>query len=324
VNPQMNALTFEEPIPHLVITGSNGFVGQAFLDFIQVLPRIQRPKKITLISRAKKSSYEFCKKDDITTYVSADLTSGWRFSYPGVHLLNLAADGSTNSYGLPAALNFELINTNLLNWAKLNAPRKIVHASSGACFGIKPIQPFKIANNLSKASTETKQRFIESRLFAEQSLQKLRVDYGTPISICRLFSFVGIRLLAKRQYAISSFIESAVREGRITVKGNPETVRSFLNERDMSAWLWSALNTTSTTEILSIGSNRGVTLGELANFIAARTDSRIILQDPKAFGDEYVADNFMTQEHLNVSESKLWEESTLECIDFLRGIHERG
>ncbi len=92
----------------------------------------------------------------------------------------------------------------------------------------------------------------------------------------------------------------------------------------MSTWLWSALNTTASTEILSIGSHRGVTLGEVANFIASQTDSRVILQDPNAFGDEYVADNFMTQEHLNVSESKLWEDSTLECIDFLRGIHERG
>ena len=262
--------------------------------------------------------------EDFVSYVSADLTKVWNFSYPGAHLLNLAADGSANSYGLPAALSFELINTNLVNWAKLNAPRKIIHASSGACFGIKPIETFKIANKLNLTPSETKQRFIESRLFAEQSLQALRADYGTPISICRLFSFVGIRLLTKKQYAISSFIESALRERQIIVKGNPETVRSYLNERDMSAWLWSALNTTPSTEILSIGSHRGVTLGEVANFIATQTNSRVILQDPNAFGDEYVADNFMTQEHLNVSESKLWEDSTLECIDFLRGIHERG
>ena len=324
MSPQVNTLSLGEPIQHLIITGSNGFVGQAFLDFIRILPKNQRPREITLVSRARKCSYEIGELEDFVTYISADLTKVWNFSYPGAHLLNLAADGSANSYGLPASLSFELINTNLVNWAKLNAPRKIIHASSGACFGIKPIKTFKIANKLNLASSETKQRFIESRLFAEQSLQALRSDYGTPISICRLFSFVGIRLLAKRQYAISSFIESAVRERQIIVKGNPGTVRSFLDERDMSAWLWSALNTTPTTEILSIGSHRGVTLGEVANFIAAQTDSRVIMQDPNAFGDEYVADNFMTQEHLNVSESKLWEDSTLECIDFLRGIHERG
>ena len=324
MSPLVNTLSLGEPIQHLIITGSNGFVGQAFLDFIRILPKNQRPREITLVSRAPECSYEIGELEDFVTYISADLTKVWNFSYAGAHLLNLAADGSANSYGLPAALSFELINTNLVNWAKLNTPRKIIHASSGACFGIKPIETSKIVNKVNLALLETKQRFIESRLFAEQSLQALRADYGTPISICRLFSFVGIRLLAKRQYAISSFIESAVREQQIIVKGNPETVRSFLDERDMSAWLWSALNTTPTTEILSIGSHRGVTIGEVANFIAAHTDSRVITQDPNAFGDEYVADNFMTQEHLKVSESKLWEDSTLECIEFLRGIHERG
>jgi nucleoside-diphosphate-sugar epimerase len=324
VNPQVNTFSLSEPIHHLIITGSNGFVGQAFLDFIRILPSNQRPKEITLVSRAPKCSYEIGELEDFVTYISADLSKVWNFSYPGAHLLNLAADGSANSYGLPAALSFELINTNLVNWAKLNAPRKIIHASSGACFGIKPIETLKTASKINVASSETKQRFIESRLLAEQSLQALRAEYGTPISICRLFSFVGIRLLSKKQYAISSFIESAVRERQIIVKGNPDTVRSFLNEKDMSTWLWSALNTAPSNEILSIGSHRGVTLGEVANFIAAQTDSRVILQAPNAFGDEYVADNFMTQEYLNVSESKLWEDSTLECINFLRGIHERG
>lgn len=324
MGPQVNALSVGEPIHHLIITGSNGFVGQAFMDFIRMLPRKHRPRKITLISRAPQSSYKLGDLKDFVTYISADLTKIWNFSIPGAYLLNLAADGSANSYELFAAQSFELINTNLVNWAKLNSPQKIIHASSGACFGIKPLVLNGLANNSKMTSSETKKRFIESRLFAEQSLQKLWADHGIPILICRLYSFVGIRLLAKKQYAISSFIDSAVRERQILVKGNPETVRSFLNERDMSAWLWSALNTTPTTEILSIGSNRGVTLGELANFIAMQTDSRVILQEPNAFGDEYVANNFMTQKHLNVSESKLWEESTIECIDFLKGKHGRG
>ena len=261
---------------------------------------------------------------DTATYISADLTEKWHFSFPGAYLLNLAADGGPDSYGLSAALNFELISTNLANWAKENEPHKIVHGSTGACSGIKPLKTIENAQGLDVATPQLKQRFIESRIFAEQNLLKLQAEFRIPITICRLFSFVGVRLLAKKQYAISSFIDSAINEQKIVVKGNPNTVRSFLDEKDMSAWLWSALKTAASDEILSIGSSRGVTIGELAHFISGQTDSRIILEDPNAFGDEYVADNSKTLDYLNVSESKLWEQSTLECIEYMRGQHDRG
>jgi nucleoside-diphosphate-sugar epimerase len=324
VKSQINAQLFREPIPHLIVTGSNGFVGQAFLDYIEALPKNHRPEKITLISRAPISSFDLQQLGDSTSYVSADLTKEWHFSYPGAHLLNLAADGSSNSYGLPAAINFELINTNLVNWAMVNKPHKIIHASTGACFGVKPLKTNDIDHQFDIVTSNFKQRFIESRIFAEQNLHQLRAEFRIPVTICRLFSFVGIRLLAKKQYAFSSFIDSAVKQQKIFVKGNPQTTRSFLDEQDMSAWLWSALNSPATHEILSIGSSRGATIGELAHFIAGQTDSRIIFEDPNAFGDEYVADNSKTLDYLNVSESKLWEESTLECLQHMRGLHERG
>ncbi len=324
MNLQIDFQDFKEPIRHLVITGANGFVGLAFLDFIKKLPKNQQPQKITLISRAPEATFKYQELGDHVNYLSADLTEEWMFEFPSAHVLNLAADGSPNSYGLLAALNFESINLNLVNWAKKNSPHKVIHASSGACFGIKPLSNHSFVEQIQANLLDTKNRFIESRLFAEKILEQLQAEFGVPVTICRLFSFAGARLISKKQYAISSFVDSAISNKKIVIKGNPKTVRSYLDERDLSAWLWSALNSPAPDEILSIGSSRGVTIEELALFIADQTDSRIIFENPLAPGDTYIADNLSTLRFLNVSESKLWEESTYDCITYLRGINDRG
>lgn len=324
MNPQIDFQDFTEPIRHLVVTGSNGFVGLAFLDYIKKLPKNKQPQKITLISRAPGATFKYQELGDHVNYLSADLTDEWLFEFPGAHLLNLAADGSRNSYGLLAALNFESINLNLVNWAKKNSPLKVIHASSGACFGIKPLSNDSFMEQIKTNPLDTKKRFIESRLFAEKILELLKSEFGIPVTICRLFSFAGVRLISKKQYAISSFVNSAVNNKMIVIKGNPKTIRSYLDERDLSAWLWAALNRQAPDEILSIGSNRAVTIEELALFIADQTDSRVIFENPLSPGDRYVADNLSTLQHLNVTESKLWEESTFDCIKFLRGLHERS
>ncbi|CAN1484333.1 WcaG Nucleoside-diphosphate-sugar epimerases [Candidatus Nanopelagicaceae bacterium] len=311
-------------ISNLLVTGANGFVGQAFLDMLEEFDYNLRPNKITLVGRSDRCPRDLSNFGNSITYISADLTKTWDFDCGSAYVLNLAADGGPTSYSDTAAQDFEKINLNLSTWAIKNKPSIVVHASTGACFGLKQLQNEEIRNQDATVELLRKKRFIESRILAEKTLQKLQAEFGIPVSVCRLFSFVGKRLLEKKQYAISSFIDSAIREKRIIVKGNPKTVRSYLSEQDMSTWLWSALKLPASDEILSVGSSRGVTLGELAQYIAGQTDSSIIYENPDAFGDEYVADNLKTLDFLNVSEGKLWEESTLECIDFLRGIHERG
>jgi len=322
VHSSSNKIEPSKPISHLVITGSNGFVGQAILDFIKNLPREKRPSEITLVSQAKDSSYNLSELNLSVSYLSADLAKPWEFSIPGAHLLNLAADGSANSYSGSSAEKFKQININLIEWARNNTPSLIVHASSGACFGINKLEEHAVETNLLEEGMNVKARFIDSRIFAEQNLFLLNAQHGIPVSICRLFSFIGVRLLPKQQYAVSAFLESAIRERKIHLKGNPNTVRSFLDEKDMSNWLWASLNLPASETILSVGSSRKVTIGELATYIAAQTGASVDLGNPNAFGDEYVADNASTLEYLKVSESKLWKESVDDCIEFLRGTHE--
>ena len=63
-----------------------------------------------------------------------------------------------------------------------------------------------------------------------------------------------------------------------------------------------------------MGSNLPVSILELADFIAKRTDSRVRIFNPNTEGDIYVADNETTQRQLGVTETKIWKDSISELL----------
>ena len=57
--------------------------------------------------------------------------------------------------------------------------------------------------------------------------------------ITRLFTFVGQYL--KNNYAITNFIEDALKGGPIVVKGDGSAIRSYLYGEDLGRWMWKIL-----------------------------------------------------------------------------------
>ena len=304
----------------LVITGSNGFVGQSLIQYIDKLTPDLVPEKIVTINRNKnviehsslKSKIEF---EDI----QFDLCKPWDFEIANARVINLAADGSENSYTDMASERFFMISENLSNWAIRNKPKSVFHASSGACYGIVPLRIPSIDEPFSTKPISKKDSFIRARLQSEKLLQNVLPDRDIKLVIGRLFSFVGPTLLQKKQYAISSLINSAITSNKVVVNGNPATVRSFLHEVEMSSWIYKALNIDVQSSLLSIGSAIGVRISELAELIALVTGTHVEYANPTAFGDIYVADNSSTLERLGVSETKNWQDGVMECIEIAKG-----
>ena len=119
----------------------------------------------------------------------------------------------------------------------------------------------------------------------------------------------------KPQYAVSSFVHMAETTKRIEIIGNPNTTRSYLSATDMSCWMYKALDSEMSGEVLSIGSSIPVTMFELASFIAEIAKSRVVLLNPMAEGDYYVADNQNTCERLQVFETEQWQTSILKYME---------
>ena len=300
-----------EPIDSLLITGSNGFVGQSFLDYLSSLPVQNRPKELYLANRRPLVDRKVNQFGDTKIHqIQADLELPWNFDFRVSHVLNLAADGSSTSYSIESASSFTKIGKNLAQWVKLINPKVLVHASSGACFGLKPI-----AGNSNVS--QDKSKFISSRLQSEEFITNSCEEVDVRSVIARLFTFIGPQLLRKKQYAVSCFINEAVSNGVINVTGNKHTIRSYMHESTMSMWLYQCLTNSKAKHIVSIGSSDKVTIKELAEFISNLTGALINYMDPNASGDQYVAINAEEKQLLGLDEGVNWRQSVQECIELL-------
>jgi nucleoside-diphosphate-sugar epimerase len=91
--------------------------------------------------------------------------------------------------------------------------------------------------------------------------------YGLPLSIARCFSFVGAYLPLNIHYAIGNFIQNALFEDAITVRGDGTPLRSYLFAGDLVNWLITQLLHGQTRQIYNVGSDRMVGLGDLAHLV---------------------------------------------------------
>jgi nucleoside-diphosphate-sugar epimerase len=299
-------------VESLLITGSNGFVGQSIVNQISHLDQKSLPKKIVLATRAGLTFTLPESLESITTFVSQDLSKEWEFDHNVSHLINLAADGSNSPYSENANQVFTAITRNLISWiGKSHSNPKVFHASSGACFGRFPIDGIK-------DESYTKSNFEINRINAEALLKNSAANLDFELTIGRLFTFSGNLLLSKGQYAITDFIKSAIDSRNVIVSGDPRTVRSYLHQDAMAHWILKSLIMNTAGMTLQIGSSHAVTIKELAEFIAQKTSTQVTYNNSPAIGDIYLPKNEETRTKLGVEEGVNWNNAVEEMIDFLR------
>ena len=299
-------------VESLLITGANGFVGRSVVEKISELATTNLPKQIIVLTR-NGINYEIPEsisgKIKFTTH---DLTKPWLFDLKPTHIINLAADGSRHPYSEEANTIFTTIGRNLVEWVNsIGIKPRIFHASSGACFGYNPLNP-------SQTTSNSKLTFINSRIKVENLLMSTSESGAFDLVIGRLFTFSGKNLLDKNQYAITDFIKSAVNDGKIQVKGNPNTVRSFMHQEAMAHWILQALNTEDCGFDLQIGSSEAVTISELAEYVASETNAHVEYSRNFQDGDVYLPDNSSTKTKLGLDEGLHWKLAVREMVETVR------
>ena len=299
-------------VESLLITGANGFVGRSVLERLACYQPSDLPKEIILVTR-KGIDFELPPVlAPFTKLEVQDLTKPWVLNFESTHIINLAADGSKSPYSEKASQDFRLIGRNLVDWLNSrNVLAKVFHASSGACFGYKSLSS-------ERSLDSSKVNFITARLDVEEMLKKASKTFGFDLSIGRLFTFSGNLLLEKSQYAVTDFINSGLANGRIHVTGNPETVRSYMNQEAMAEWILQALLNPVGETTLQIGASEPVTIGELAEFIAEKTGAKVDYAPNPQPGDLYLPDNEKTKTKLGLSEGLNWRLSVQQMIETAR------
>jgi nucleoside-diphosphate-sugar epimerase len=113
-------------------------------------------------------------------------------------------------------------------------------------------------------------------------------------------------------------MKSAIDSGVIAVKGDPQTLRSYLHQETMAQWILAELTHRTPTTDLQIGSTIPVSILELAEYIATKANARVHYPLEYEPGDKYIPTNSNTPTKLGLTEGKGWKSAVDEMIESLR------
>ncbi len=240
----------------LTIIGGSGFLGKSLIDFSNK-KGLSRWKinKLICVSR-KKISLKRKKNTTKIKYLRADIKKMKKLKK--TDLIIFAVNTNNKANDIKAAKKFVLLIK------KLPKKTKILFTSSGAIYG-------KIKN---------KKNYAESKKIIENIFINLGLD-GYNVSIARMFTFIGKRILDDKNYAISQFINSGLKKKPIEVKTRSKIYRSYMYSDDMIRWILTILSkANSKCPIYNVGSNESVSIQNLAKLIGRILKTTVKIKQP--------------------------------------------
>ncbi len=201
---------------------------------------------------------------DIATLSADDLP-------PLTHVVHAAAD-STSAAHLTPFQRFDQIaagTRHLLELAIHRGATRFLFTSSGGAYGQLPagkssfseddhwIPDPLVASNAYGMGKRTAEHLCA--LFAE--------DNDIQIVVARCFAFIGEDLPLDVHFAIGNFIRDALGAEEIIVNGDGTAIRSYLDQRDLIAWLLALLHRGRAGQAYNVGSDQAISIGELAHLV---------------------------------------------------------
>jgi dTDP-glucose 4,6-dehydratase len=141
--------------------------------------------------------------------------------------------------------------------------------------------------------------------------------------VARCFAFAGPYLPPDGHFAFASFVRDAVLGRPIHVNGDGTPFRSYLYAMDLAVWLWTILLRGAAGRAYNVGSERALTVGQLAAEISRllAPDSPVRISQTPVPGSRparYVPSTRLAREELLLQEFTDREQSIIRTADWYR------
>jgi nucleoside-diphosphate-sugar epimerase len=270
----------------IFLTGGTGFFGKWLLEsFIYINEKLELNATITTLTRNPEAflmEYPFYKehtnivhfvKGDILTY---DFNLEEKFQFI-IHAATAASESLNKSNPLLMMDTITIGTRRVLDFAITQPLEGFLFVSSGAIYGKQPWNQthineddsFKININKSNSAYAEGKRIAE--LYSSTYFEK----YNLPVKIARCFAFVGPYLPLDSHFAIGNFINNAIKNEDIIIKGDGSTIRSYMYASDLMVWLWKILMKGEINKPYNVGSNDGVSIKQLAEKISSISNTQV-------------------------------------------------
>ncbi|WP_188066261.1 NAD-dependent 4,6-dehydratase LegB [Brevibacillus brevis] len=206
---------------------------------------------------------------------------------------------------------------NIMQAARELEVEKVIHTSTSEVYGTAKFVPITEEHPLQGQSP-----YSASKIGADQMALSFYSSFGLPVSIIRPFNTYGPRQSAR---AVIPTIITQIAAGQKTIKlGSLHPTRDFNYVKDtVNGFIAMAQSDRSVGEVINIGSNYEVSIGETAEFIAELMgrDIEIVSEDKrlrpeKSEVERLWADNSKAKELLG------WEPDYSGTEGFKRGLAE--
>jgi nucleoside-diphosphate-sugar epimerase len=285
---------------NVFITGGTGFFGHWLLEsLLYANAALSLNARATVLTRsiaAFRDKSPHIAGNAAITLLESDMQT---FAFPAAphsHIVHAATDSGTQQAAqTPQQLYDSILNGTLrvLEFAEQTGATRMLYTSTGAVYGRSTTLLHTPESFLDNPALQLPPLSYEA---AKRASELLCLEHPqiNPV-MARCFAFVGPHLPLDQHFAIGNFLDSALHNRPIHIKGDGTPRRSWLYMADLAVWLWTLLANGTSNLAYNVGSDNGMTIAEAARLTAAtlhqgleiRVDGR---PSPKAPLNSYVPD----------------------------------
>jgi UDP-glucose 4-epimerase len=281
----------------ILITGGAGFIGSHLVDFylnlnkkVIVIDDLSTGKLDNIRMHLKNPNFEFHQTDLLTLSNLTPILENCELVYSMAAMV-----GMFNVLEHPIKtlnININLTETLLSASSKLKRKPTIVIASSSEVYGSKPSAMKETDKLQIETTTRAHINYPISKLCNEVAGLAYYKEKRLPVIIVRIFNTVGPRQSSRYGMVVPRFTQQAMDNQPITIFEDGLQTRAFCDVRDMcNIFHQLSLTDKSVGEIINAGSNRSISILELAHLVkelTKSTSSFVFQNHSEVYGKEYV------------------------------------
>jgi nucleoside-diphosphate-sugar epimerase len=320
----------------IFISGGTGFFGTWLLEsFVWAQDRLGLDAQVVVLTRNKETfahKAPHLSSHRAIRFVTGDIRN---FKAPGGefdYIIHGAASTGQESLRSDALLAFDTTVTgtrNMLRFAVEKHAKRFLFISSGAVYGRQPPGMSHISESYTGAPwlqdvVYTYTASGEAKRVGELLCFMYHNQFGLGATIARCFTFVGPYLPMDVSYAAANFIRDALDGGPIVITGDGTPYRSYLYAADLAIWLWTLLIKAPAGEAYNVGSDKALTIAQLAASVATcfKPAIKVITKEtprPSEPAQRYVPSTTKAERELGLRPFIDFEESVRRTIEWYRG-----
>lgn len=261
----------------LLLTGGTGFIGTWLLEQLAYLnDRWDEPCHVYAPTRAPqafaaKAPHLFARPE--FTFATGDVHSFAAPDQPCDYIVHAAASASPlTKEQSPLDVGDTIVDgtRRMLEMARGWQSVGMLFFSSGAVYGVQPPSLDRVSETYTGGPDVARPdaTYGEGKRYAETLCVAYQRAYAVPVTIARPFTFLAPYLDLNAGFAATDFLRDALSGGRLEIKSDGTTVRSYAGPVALLSMLWATLLRGAPGRAYNVGAEEAVSMLELARLVA--------------------------------------------------------